>query len=255
MLTSPITTPFFHSRVLALFSNHSTNLTNCSSTDPPNPTIPPLSPVDTPLPPTSAVNQIVGTVSPWIDLSSPDPLIYDISRQVLELEIAYAAFCGLSSVIVPGPKLRYGNAHGEGVAQYAHAIQDTLGIGNYTQILIKLSMMDHPDYEEDDMMGSLAPFARPEYIEQGGKQEVDLLGTWDAWHVIRTICKYNARLFVGKKSYVELLLLPLPYCRIFRSLPTVFKGGDRMAMGGKDLFGGTIPLLSSHVTTAQLLIP
>ncbi|KAI4161943.1 MAG: hypothetical protein LQ342_004391 [Letrouitia transgressa] len=197
MLTSPITTPFFHSRVLALFSNHSTNLTNCSSTDPPNPTIPPLSPVDTPLPPTSAVNQIVGTVSPWIDLSSPDPLIYDISRQVLELEIAYAAFCGLSSVIVPGPKLRYGNAHGEGVAQYAHAIQDTLGIGNYTQILIKLSMMDHPDYEEDDMMGSLAPFARPEYIEQGGKQEVDLLGTWDAWHVIRTICKYNARLFVA----------------------------------------------------------
>ncbi|KAI4216007.1 MAG: hypothetical protein LQ351_001503 [Letrouitia transgressa] len=186
MLTSPITTPFFHSRVLALFSNHSTNLTNGSNTDLPKTIVPPLSPVDTSLPPTSGVNQIVGIVSPWIDLSSPDPLIYDISSQVLELEIAYAAFCGLGSVIVPGPKLRYGNAYGEGVAQYAHAIQDALGIGNYTQILIKLPMMDHPDYEEDDMMGSLAPFARPEYIEQGGKQEVDLLGTWDAWHVTRT---------------------------------------------------------------------
>ena len=111
-------------------------------------------------------------------------------------------------MIVLGPNLHRGNSDGEGIAQYAHAIQEALGIGNYIQVLIKLPIMDHPDYDVEDQMGSLHPFARPEYVEEGGRQKVDLLGTWDAWHVIRTVCKYNARLSVGKNLYIALLLLP-----------------------------------------------
>ncbi|KAL8731797.1 MAG: hypothetical protein Q9181_004187 [Wetmoreana brouardii] len=186
MLTSPITTPLFHSRVLALLSNHLSDLKNGLHEDIATPALPNLTLTDTPLTPGDIISQLVGVASPWIDLSSPDPIVYNISRQVLELEISYAAFCGLGNVVVPGPRLQYGSSHGEGVAQYAFAIQEALALSNYTQLLIHLPMMYHPDQDGEDVQGSLSPFARPEYVEEGPKSKHDFLATWDAWHIIRT---------------------------------------------------------------------
>ncbi|KAL8873094.1 MAG: hypothetical protein Q9174_001382 [Haloplaca sp. 1 TL-2023] len=197
MLTTPITTPDFHSRVLTTLSNHLWDLKTSSNGASSIPTIPTLSPTDTPLAPGETLSQLFGVVSPWIDLASPDPVVFEISRQVLELEVSYAAFCGLGSVIIPGPKLQYGNAHGEGVAQYAFAVQEALSLSNYTQLLIHLPMVYHPDQDSEDVEGSLSQHVRSEYVEEGGKSEHDFLGTWDAWNVIRTVCKYNARLLVA----------------------------------------------------------
>ncbi|KAL9576052.1 MAG: hypothetical protein Q9212_007426, partial [Teloschistes hypoglaucus] len=197
MLTSPITTPLFQSRVLALLSNHLSDVKNRTEDLTALPKIAPLSAADTPLTPGEVIQQLVGVASPWIDLSSPDPVVFDISRQVLELEVQYAAFCGLGNVIVPGPRLQYGGAHGEGITQYAFAIQDALALSNFTQLLIHLPMMYHPDQDNEDVEGSLVPFARPEYAEEGIKAKYDFLGTWDAWQVIRSICKYHFRLFVA----------------------------------------------------------
>ncbi|KAI4232680.1 MAG: hypothetical protein LQ352_008310, partial [Teloschistes flavicans] len=187
MLTTPITTPLFQSRVLALLSNHLSDIKNSTNDPIPTPRIASLSATDTPLTPGEAIQQLVGVASPWIDLSSPDPVVFDISRQVLELEVQYAAFCGLGNVIVPGPRLQYGGAHGEGITQYAFAIQDALALSNFTQLLIHLPMMYHPDQDNEDVEGSLLPFARPEYVEEGAKAKHDFLATWDAWQVIRTI--------------------------------------------------------------------
>ncbi|KAL9596537.1 MAG: hypothetical protein Q9179_004586 [Wetmoreana sp. 5 TL-2023] len=186
MLTTPITTPLFHSRVLALLSNHLSDLKNGLQEDVATPTLPTLTPTDTPLTPGDIISQLVGVASPWIDLSSPDPIVYNISRQVLELEVSYAAFCGLGNVVIPGPRLQYGSSHGEGVAQYAFAIQEALALSNYTQLLIHLPMIYHPDQNGEDVEGSLSPFARPEYVEEGVTSKHDFLGTWDAWHIIRT---------------------------------------------------------------------
>ena len=203
MLTTPITTPHFQSRVIAQLSNHLETLRSRPVVSPP--TVPELSPVDTPLTPGEVISQLLAVASPWIDLASPDPLVYNISRQVLDLEIAYAAFCGIGNVIIPGPKLHHGNLHGEGVTQYAYAIQEALAIGNYIQIQIWLPMIDHPDSDVEDVEGSLTPFAREEYVgeEDGSKpRKADVFGTWDAWNIIRSVCKHNARLFVGKKSKI-----------------------------------------------------
>lgn len=205
MLTTPITTPLFHSRVLALLSNHLTNLKDEGGANSELPTLPGLSPADTPLTPGDIISQLVGYASPWIDLSSPDPVVYSISRQVLELEISYAAFCGLGNVVIPGPKISYGNSYGEGFTQYAYAIQEALAISHYTQVLIQLPMMYHPDQDGEEVEGSLSPFARPESFEEGVKPKHDFLGTWDAWHIIRSVCKYNSRLFVGKNASVDSL--------------------------------------------------
>ncbi|KAL8647777.1 MAG: hypothetical protein Q9226_006291 [Calogaya cf. arnoldii] len=196
-LTTPITTPLFHSRVLALLSTQYSELKD-GHLENHCPTVSSLSATDAAITPSDTISQLIGIASPWVDLSSPDPIVYNVSRQVLELEISYAAFCGLGNVVLPGPKLQYGSAHGEGVVQYACAIQELLALNSYTQILIHLPMMYHPDQDGDDVEGSLSTlFTRQKYIEEGGRSKSDVLGTWDAWHIIRTLCKYNSRLFVA----------------------------------------------------------
>ena len=250
MLTSPITTPNFHSRVLALVSNHITELESNPGARLPIPTISPLSPVDTPLAPGDIVPHLLAFVSPWLDLCSPDPVIYNVSRQVLELEVTYAAFCGIGNIILPSPKLHYGRLHGEGVTQYAYAVQEALKIASYIQFSIMLPMMDDPSQDSDDVEGKLANEARARYMElsDGHSQKnsmestrealneidqsgdgtsirrrwstrFDFFGTWDAWNVIRTLCTYNARLFVGKNRTTSPLLLPTSFSGHLMSCP------------------------------------
>lgn len=202
MLTAPITNLHFQSRVLALHKDHLQELRGNHDQNSSAPIVPSLSSLDTSLGPGETISQTIGVISPWIDLCSPDPLVYNISRQVLELEVAFAAFCGLGNVIVTGPRLHYGQLHGDGLMQYALAIQQALVLSNYVQIELKLPMLDHTDSESHTPPDTLGYRAREEFLGKGeaAKRKADLFGTWDAWNIIRTVCKYNARLFVGKKT-------------------------------------------------------
>lgn len=119
------------------------------------------------------------------------------------LEIAYAAFCGVSYVLIRGPRLHHPAVQHTRFLQFARAIQEVLATGSYMQVKIWFPMIDHPENEFVGM-GDLAPFARPEYVqsfEGGDALGLDLYGAWDAWNIIRTFCKYHARLCVGKKSF------------------------------------------------------
>lgn len=209
MLTSPITTPHFQSRVLTLLSSHLSLVESTEDSSnkftPPAPIIPPLSPVDTPLTPGDTVSQIIAYASPWIDLCSPDPLISNISRQVLNIEIAYASFCGVGNIIIPGPRTSgSGSTENDGLIQYARALQEALTIGSYIQMAIHLPMYGHE--EQKDMTGDLLPFARNHNTTKKARtnKEIDLYETWDAWNLIRSVCKYNSRLSVGKKPYTTI---------------------------------------------------
>ncbi|CAI7615869.1 hypothetical protein PCG10_000239 [Penicillium crustosum] len=207
MMTVPITTSHFHSRVLGLLSSYLANLESptydvvgtMATTQNTRPmVVPPLSKADSYLTPNEATSQLVGVTSSWIDLCSPDPLIADLSRQVLMLEVAYAAFCGIGYLLIPGPKLHHGTLHSEGVIYYARAIQDALELGPYIQFNIWQQMVDNPEVEVDTM-GDLAPLARAEYLapDEGEPLKVDPFGSWDAWDSIRKTCKYHTRLFVA----------------------------------------------------------
>jgi protein arginine N-methyltransferase 5 len=157
----------------------------------------PLSPADTPLTPESSTGQLIAVASSWIDLGSPDPIIADISAQVLRLELSYAAFCGITYVIIPGPRLCNGSVDNGSVAQYARSILDSLNQGPYMQLYIWLPMIRNLE-DEKDGMGDLAPFARPNFLEQSDSGvTLDIFGTWEAWDTIRSICGYPSRLFVG----------------------------------------------------------
>lgn len=200
MITSPITTPYFQSRVLHLISGSS----NKSNT--PAPIITPLTPQDTHLAPGDVVSQIIAYSSSWIDLCSPDPLIANISRQVLNMEIAYASFCGIGNIIIPGPRSG-GHSENPGLVQYARAIQEALAIASYVQFAIEMPMYG---YEvEKGTSGDLLPLGRKEEFEPARDEprtDIDLFQSWDAWNLIRSVCKYNTRLSVGKTIQIAQFL-------------------------------------------------
>ncbi|KKK14106.1 hypothetical protein ARAM_006730 [Aspergillus rambellii] len=190
MLTTPITTSHFHSRVLGLLSSHFSNIqavsrdvsgTLATTENTRALTIPQLSPSDTHLTPNDAMSQLVGVTSSWIDLCSPDPLIADISRQVLMLEVAYAAFCGIGYLLIPGPKLHHKDLHSEGLAYYARAVQDAINLGPYIQFHIWLGMVDNPDLEVDEM-GDLAPLAREEFLALVFPKQLPPMSVQSRWH-------------------------------------------------------------------------
>ena len=210
MLTTPITTPYFHSRVLTLLSSHMSQLSSHQSNGslsglPTNShlLIPPLGPADTAITPNETISQLLAVASPWIDLCSPDPVIQHISQQVLSLEVAYAAFCGVGNIIVTGPRLHHGRGYQYTLVQYARAISEALSVAINLQIEILMTMTEQPGSDVDDSMGSLAQLARDEYLGDVDKETArltDPYGSWDAWNVIRTVCKYNPRLFVGEHT-------------------------------------------------------
>ncbi len=55
--------------------------------------------------------------------------------------------------------------------------------------------------ETKEMIGDLRPFARDYKTTEKAKEnrELDLFETWDGWNLIRSVCKYNSRLSVGKE--------------------------------------------------------
>jgi protein arginine N-methyltransferase 5 len=225
MITSPITTPHFHSRVLALLSSslaeagasrYDTNAGDSKLHSMKPLVIPPLSPVDTSLTPDESISQIVATSSTWTDLCSPDPFIAAVSADILKLEVAYAAFCGISYVLIPGPRLRRSSMHDGSLARYARAILEALSAGPYIQIQIWMPIIDHPG-NTVEQIGDLAPFARPHLLgdpPEAQPQKLDLFGTWAAWDLIRSICKYHTRLCVGElccSSIIPLLETSMHY--------------------------------------------
>ncbi|KAK8250993.1 arginine N-methyltransferase-like protein [Phyllosticta capitalensis] len=200
MLTAPITNAHFQARVLTALSTYFAELQASPTKELPLPLITPLSPADTLHSPNDSISQLLALTSPWIDLASPDPVIAHISRQVFTLEIAYAAFCGFGNVVIQGPKLHHNDLHGQGIARYARAIQEALTIGQYINIQILLPMIDDPNDESHDDVGNLSRFVRDEYLstsEPKENREVDIFGSWDAWNVIRTVCKYSQRVSVA----------------------------------------------------------
>jgi protein arginine N-methyltransferase 5 len=198
MLTTPITNSHFHSRVLSLLSSYNQAVSDSPQAQP-LPLIPALENIDTPLTPNDNISQLLAFTSSWIDLGSPDPVIAYISRQVFNLEIAYAAFCGATTVIVPGPRVSHGAG---GISQYARAIKESLSTGGYLQLHLLMPMDGTKIASDDADLGHLSRFARGEYDGQNGgrSKKQDSFSSWEAWNSIRSLCRYHNRLSIGKNA-------------------------------------------------------
>lgn len=200
-----MTNTHFRSRVFKLVSSHraalekdgrrGTSILTASQADP---ILPPLTPEDTSLYPSPAVNTYTAYISPWIDLSSTDPVIANISRQVLNIEVDYANFCGVRSIIIPGPAQDVSQTGGhQGLAQYSRAVQEALTIGSRLNFLIHIPM-----YREPNAGAHVETLSALQAESSSGPTdpEIDIFTAWDSWHHIRTVCGYNTRLSVGTLS-------------------------------------------------------
>lgn len=192
MLTSSITNDHFHTRVLSLLNSYVQSPSELTHLQP-LPLIPALEHLDTPLGPSDIIGQLIIFTSSWIDLSSPDPLIAHLSRQVFHLEVAYAAFCGVTNIVVPGPRLTNSQS---GVSQYARAIKEALATAAYVQFHVQLPMDGTKADLDSDDVGDLARFARQEYEPNDQSKSLNAWSSWDAWNTIRSVCQYHTRLSI-----------------------------------------------------------
>lgn len=201
-VTTPVTNNHFRDRVFELVKQHldtldkagetSTTRANASRAEP---ILPPLTPKDTSLFPSAAVSTYTAYISPWIDLSSTDPIISSISRQVLNLEINYANFCGVKSIVILGPQRDASPQGGnQGLAHYSRAVEEALTVGSRLTFLIHIPMYREPGLESQIETLSVL---RPQSVPQDDIKEIDLFTAWDSWHHIRTVCNYDPRLYVG----------------------------------------------------------
>src|ERR1700710_43997 len=111
MLTAPITTPAYFSRIKDVIKSHHERLKDQTLVQGmqafmPAPVISHLTPQDVFLDPFNVSQSLIALTSPWIDLCSTDPVIADVSAQVLRMELTYASFCGVSTVLLRGPTFR-----------------------------------------------------------------------------------------------------------------------------------------------------
>lgn len=209
ILTTRITTQAFQSRIVSNLEDHVSRLTASNSpNDLPLPIISPLTPQDTDVDPNDANSSLVAIASPWIDLGSSDPLIAHISRQVLSLEVAHAAFCGISNVLVHGPTTS------AGTVPFARALLEALGAGPYLQLHVLLPMNGELEQDASADGMHLSQLARPQYAQDldDAENELDSYVTWEAWNTIRVVCQYSNKLSIGTHVHRPLSqLLPLSF--------------------------------------------
>ncbi|KIW06519.1 uncharacterized protein PV09_02953 [Verruconis gallopava] len=187
MVTSPITTAHFQTSVLNLISTYYQTVD--ASTNPealPIPLVPALKPIDSPLTPNDPISQLIITTATWIDLASSDPVIANLSQQVFNLEVAYAAFCGVQHVVVQGPKIGAGSQ----VTQFARALQEAISIGPYIQfhVLMPAGLVKQKCAEDQT---SLAYHARPQ--NKAAAETVSEWSSWETWNTIRRFCNFSDR--------------------------------------------------------------
>lgn len=138
---------------------------------------PPLSLDDILLLPGPHLHNVIALAAPWTELDSKNPSVAALSIQVLVQEAAYALYCGVSHIVLPGPKRR------TNVEQYASAVSQILATASSrVQLIVNLP------FAEDDYVSSRTGIHVP---------PADHLSIWDVWNTIRRICNYSPNLFVA----------------------------------------------------------
>ncbi|KZO90669.1 PRMT5-domain-containing protein [Calocera viscosa TUFC12733] len=144
---------------------------------------------------------LIGMVSAWLELDSPESGIRYDSELALRQELAYSTYLDVRTVVLPPPRNR------ANVADYARAINAILNdtsFGSYMQLAVRIpvSEVEHrggspsglgPGRTLAESPGIKSPqiVVSPNAGEEGG-----LDSAWEMWDVIRTVCGYNSRLSI-----------------------------------------------------------
>jgi protein arginine N-methyltransferase 5 len=121
-------------------------------------------------------NVVVGKISPWIDLDSPDPDIRFNSRKAFKQEIAWATHLSLPAVLLPAPSMHSIN--------YAQCVNQAL-LG-----LARMGVWLRIPLVSPEISLSETQEARMDPV-RGRKDE-----PWEWWNNFRTLCENSPNLGV-----------------------------------------------------------
>ncbi|KAF2723837.1 protein arginine N-methyltransferase HSL7 [Polychaeton citri CBS 116435] len=192
LLTIPITTAHFHDRIINLVEQYENGTDSADRQV--LPLVSPLMPVDTTLDPQDTSSALIATTASWIDLGSKDALVAHVSRHVFNLEVQYAAFCGVSNILIKGP------IEGSDIVQYSRAILEALAMGAYLQLHIEVPMSGELEDTGESEYTHLAEFSTTPvsdaHVEEDAGGDDEYI-SWDKWDVVRTLSNYHPRLSVA----------------------------------------------------------
>ncbi|KAL3689090.1 hypothetical protein R1sor_015399 [Riccia sorocarpa] len=154
--------------------------------------VPPFAGSDLVLSPSQWSSHIVGKISSWLDLDSPDGLVRVDSETTLKQETAWASHLSLQACLLPTPRpLNCGN--------YARCVNQVLQGLTSLQLWLRI------------------PLVSPELEAAQGTEEEDRLflerdditgrfknDTWEWWNMFRTLCEHHSQLSIALDITAEL---------------------------------------------------
>lgn len=148
--------------------------------------------------------RVLWTANTWIDLCSPDPLIRDVSTQVLQQEVSYAAFCGVTNIIVQGPRPYNGYLYHSSVVDFARSLKTAMELAPNVHFNVELPITYNSQISSEEKLGDLTTFRGAGRRRHQDGSMVDLkckLASWEVWHTLRHVLGYNPRLLVSKSAH------------------------------------------------------
>ncbi|KAF8573487.1 PRMT5-domain-containing protein [Ramaria rubella] len=134
---------------------------------------------------------VIGLISDWLELDSPDHWIRHDSEIALLQELSYASYINVQTVILPPPRNR---TH---IGSYARAVNAALSSTSSMQISIRIPLYgptvissNSPSFVQATTPGVPLGMLSPHLHVPDG----DLSDTWEMWDSIRNICAYHPRL-------------------------------------------------------------
>ncbi|KAH7106503.1 PRMT5-domain-containing protein [Auriculariales sp. MPI-PUGE-AT-0066] len=136
----------------------------------------------------------IAMASDWLELDSPEEGVRLDSEVALKQEIAYAAYLGFSTLVLPPPRYR------EHTADYARAINAAFaaaGQPSNIQISVRIPIFDpaalRPSASAASSFVNITAPGPPTLQTVHGLPAGDLSATWEMWDVIRTALRMAHR--------------------------------------------------------------
>ena len=136
--------------------------------------------------------------SDWIELDSPDEGLRFDSEVALRQEVAYAAYLGFTTLVLPPPRYR------ENTADYARAINSAFasaGQPSVISISVRIPIFDPAALQPNPSTASTFVNVTehgPPTLQTVHGTTGDLGATWEMWDVIRNACTYSTRLSLSE---------------------------------------------------------
>eukprot|EP00899_Mesostigma_viride_P006648 jgi/Mesvir1/15985/Mv08291-RA.3 len=131
-------------------------------------------------------SQVVGVLSPWIDLDSDCPHVRRDGESALKQELAWATHLSLQACVAPTPR-------GLDMVNYARHVSNFLMSGVSMQVWLRIPLVsgemlraEGTDAEDEVFLTRHPIIRRPMYADP-----------WEWWNMFRSICEHNSLLGVA----------------------------------------------------------